>query len=138
MSILSRPRDSHAGQSNWVMIAPSASGCQTGMWSMSGSLAMIAAAALVDVDVDVGHGHALGVEEALEHQPVLDRVEVGDAERVGHDAARRRAAAGADPDPVVLGPHDEVGDHQEVRAESHRGDDAHLEFGPLAAPLVVA
>ncbi len=98
----------------------------------------VTAPALVEVDVDVGHGHALGVEEPLEHQPVLDRVEVGDAERVGHEAAGRRAAARADPDPVALGPHDEVRDHQEVRAEPHRGDDAHLEFGLLAALLVVA
>jgi hypothetical protein len=43
-----------------------------------------AAAAVVEVDVDVGHRRAFGVEEPLEQQPVGNRVDVGDAERVGH------------------------------------------------------
>ena len=42
--------------------------------------------ALVEVDVDVGHRDALGVEEPLEDQAVVERVEVGDAHRVGDDA----------------------------------------------------
>ena len=56
----------------------------------------LAAAAVVEVDVDVGHRRALGVEEPLEQQPVLDRVDVGDAQRVGHQRTGGRAAAGAD------------------------------------------
>ena len=47
---------------------------------------------LAEVDVEVGHRHALRVEEALEQQVVLERVEVGDAERVGDQRARARAA----------------------------------------------
>ena len=58
----------------------------------------VAAPALVEVDVDVGHRDALGVEEPLEHQPVRDRIQVGDAERVGHHGPGGRAAAGTDPD----------------------------------------
>ena len=98
----------------------------------------VAAPALVEVDVDVRHRHALGVEEPLEHQAERDRVQVGDAHRVGDDRAGGRAAARADPDPVALGPHDEVGDDEEVAAEPHLLDDAHLVLGPLAPLVVVA
>ena len=47
-----------------------------------------------EVHVDVGHRLAARVQEALEEQVVLERVDVGDAQRVGHDAARRRTASG--------------------------------------------
>ena len=47
----------------------------------------LAAATVVEVDVDIGHRRALGVEEPLEQQAVLDRVDVGDA------AARRPPAS---------------------------------------------
>jgi hypothetical protein len=49
-----------------------------------------------EVDVHVGHRLAAGVEEALEEQVVLDRVDVGDLEAVGDERAGRRAAARAD------------------------------------------
>ncbi len=92
----------------------------------------LAAAALVEVDVDVGHRDPLGVEEALEEQPVLERVELGDAHRVRHDRAGRRATAGADPDALALGPVDQVGGHQEVAREAHLQDHRGLEVAPLA------
>ena len=92
----------------------------------------LAAPALVEVDVEVGHRDAVGVEEALEDQAVLERVEVGDPHGVGDHRARTRAAAGADADAVVLGPVDEVGDDEEVAREAHLGDDAELELGLLA------
>ena len=56
-------------------------------------------ALVLEVDVDVGHRHAVGVEEALERQAVVDGVDRGDAERVGHDRARAR-----DPRQVVAIP----------------------------------
>ena len=92
----------------------------------------LAAPALVEVDVEVGHRDAVGVEEPLEDQAVLERVEVGDPHRVGDHRAGTGATAGADPDAVVLGPVDEVGDDQEVAREAHLGDDADLEVGLLA------
>ena len=52
-----------------------------------------------------------------------DRVEVGDAERVGDEAAGRRAAARADRDALALRPVGEVGDDQEVAGEAHLVDD---------------
>ena len=74
----------------------------------------LAAPALAEVDVDVGQRHALGVEEALEDEVVLDRVDVGDAQAVGDEAAGRRAAARPDRDRLLARVADEVPDDEEV------------------------
>ena len=37
----------------------------------------------IEVDVDIGQGHTLGVQEPLEDQAVLERIELGDAHRIG-------------------------------------------------------
>jgi hypothetical protein len=58
----------------------------------------LAATAVVKVDVDIGHRRALGIKEALEQQTVLDRVDVGDAQRIGDQRAGCRTAARSDPD----------------------------------------
>ena len=64
----------------------------------------LAAAVLAEVDVEVGHRDALGVEEALEEQVVGDGIEVGDAQRVGHERAGAGAAARAHRDAVAPSP----------------------------------
>ena len=89
------------------------------------------AAADREVDVDIRHRFAPGVEEALEEQVFGERVDVGDRQRVGDDRARRRAAARADGDAVVLGVADEVPDDQEVGGEAHLFDHPELELHPL-------
>ena len=94
-----------------------------------------------EVDVDVGHRLAARVEEPLEEEVVLDRVDVGDLERVRGERAGGRAAAGADADPVHLREVDEVPDDQEVVGEAHLADRLQLELEPLAQlrrDLVVA
>ena len=48
---------------------------------------------LADVDIDIGHLVSRRVHESLEQQVVLDRVEVGDPQRVGHVATTRRQLA---------------------------------------------
>ena len=53
----------------------------------------LVAPAHAEVDVDVGHRDALGIEEALEDDVVLDRIDAGDAEAVGDQAARPRSRA---------------------------------------------
>ena len=58
----------------------------------------LATAALAEVDVDIRQRHALGVEETLEDQVVLDRIDVGDPQAVGDEAARRRTSAGSRPE----------------------------------------
>ena len=84
-----------------------------------------------EVDVDVGHALAARVQEALEQQRVAHRVEVGDAQAVGDQRARRRAAAGPDADAVLAGEADEVPDDQEVVGEAHLLDRPQLELEPL-------
>ena len=84
-----------------------------------------------EVGVDVRHALAPGVEEPLEEQPMLDRVEVGDAQRERDERAGRGATARADGDAVVTGPADVVPDDQEVAGEAHLVDDVELEAQPL-------
>src|SRR5439155_15348658 len=75
-----------------------------------------------EVDVHVGHRLPAGVEEALEEQVVLDRVDVGDLEAVGDERAGGGAAAGPDLDAVALGEGDEIPDDQEVVGEAELAD----------------
>ncbi len=89
-----------------------------------------------EVDVEVGHRHALGVQETLEQQVVVQRVEVGDAERVRHERAGARTTARPDRHAVLARPADEVRDDQEVARESHLADD--VEFAGEAALVFVA
>src|SRR5262245_37992878 len=88
----------------------------------------LAAPGFAEVDVEVRHRDAFGVEEALEQQAELQRIEIGDGERPGDDRARPRAAPRPHWDTLLLGPLDEVGDDQEVAAEAHAVDDVDLEF----------
>ena len=81
-----------------------------------------------EVDVEVGHGDAFGVEEALEQQVVLDGVQVGDLEGIGHQGAGAGAAPRSHWDVVVLGPLDEIGHDQEVAGETHLVDDSQLQL----------
>ncbi len=87
----------------------------------------LVAPVLAEVDVEVGHRHALRIQEALEQKPEADGIEIGDGERVGDERAGAGAAAGADGDPLRLGPLDEVGDDQEITLIIHAGNDIELE-----------
>ena len=60
-----------------------------------------AAAVHAEVDVDIGHRDALGIQEALEEQHVLHRIDVGDLHRVGDERSGGRTAARADGDAIV-------------------------------------
>ena len=81
-----------------------------------------------EVYVHVRHVDAVGVQEALEEQGVLQRVEVRYLQRVGDDGAGRRAAPGPDGDLPVLGVLDEVPDDEEVVGEAHLPDGLELEL----------
>lgn len=92
-----------------------------------------------EVHVEIRHGDALGIQEALEQQVVLDRVQVRDFEGVGNQGAGPGPAPRSHRDVIVLGPADEVGDDQEVTREAHLVDDAEFQFQALVialAPLV--
>ncbi len=81
-----------------------------------------------EVDVEVGHRHAFGIQEALEQQVELQRVEVGDLQHPGDQRAGTRAAAGTDRNAVLLAPVDEVRHDQEVARKAHLDDDVQLAF----------
>ena len=97
----------------------------------------LAPALVVEVAVDVGHGDALRVQEALKQQVVLQGIDLGDAQRVGHDGARAAAAPRADPHAVGLGVVDEVPDDQEVVHVAHLLDHAQLVIEPVPRILVL-
>ena len=73
-----------------------------------------AAPPFAEIDVDVGQRHALGIQEALEDQVVLDRIDVGDPQAVGDEAAGRRSAARPDRNAVLARVADEIPRDQEV------------------------
>ena len=89
------------------------------------------AAGHAEVHVDVGHALAPGIEETLEEQVVLERVDVGDAERVADDGPGGGPTAGSHGDAVVLGELHVVPDDEEVGVESHLADDSELELEAL-------
>ena len=78
------------------------------------------------INVDIGHGNAFGIEKALEEQIVLQRIDVGNFQRVTHQAARGRSASGADGNPLRARIAHEVPDDQEVAGVAHLHD--HLDF----------
>src|SRR5438105_981247 len=83
------------------------------------------------VAVDIGHRDAVDVQEALEDQTVLQRVDVCYAEAVRDQAARRAAASRPDHDPVLSREVVEVPDDQEVRRVAGLADDRKLLLRPL-------
>ena len=78
-----------------------------------------AAPAHAEVDVDIGHRDALGVQEALEEQIVLQRIDVGDVQRIADQAARRGAAPRPHRNSLRPRVVDEIPDDQEVAGEAH-------------------
>ena len=92
-------------------------------------------AADAEIDIDIRHRLAFGIEKAFEQQDVADRIEIGDAHRIGDQAARRRAAPWADRNAVLLGVIDEIGDHQKVAGKLHVDDDAEFIIQALSIGL---
>ena len=88
-----------------------------------------------EVDVEVRHRDALGVQEALEEQPVANGVEVHDPKRVRDQRTRARTPPRPDRNVALLRPVDEVGDDQEVAGEVHVDDDVEFEFQTLPVDL---
>ena len=86
----------------------------------------LAPAALAEVDVDVRQGDALRVEETLEDQVELHRIDVGDLQAPSDQAARRRSAARPHGNPLLAGVADEVPHDEEVAGVAHPDDDVDL------------
>ena len=79
-----------------------------------------------EVDVKVGHGDTFRVKETFEQQVELQRIEVGNFQRVRHQRAGTGTTARAYRHAVILRPLDELHHDQEVAREPHLVD--HLEF----------
>ena len=92
---------------------------------------------LTEIDVEVRHGDAFRVEEALEQQVVAQRIEIGDAQRIGDERTGARAASRAHRHAVPFRPVDEVGDDQEVAREPHLHDGRNLEPEPLLVTCLI-
>ena len=93
---------------------------------------------LAKVNIKVGHGHPVGVQKTLKQQLVLQRIQVGDVERIGH----QRAGSGATPRPhraaIVFGPVDEVTHDQKVAWEAHFDDGGDLKRQALVIGRALA
>ena len=87
--------------------------------------------ARVEVQIDVRRVVAAGVEEALEVEVELDRVDVREAEEIGQERRRARALEVVE-DAVAPGELDDVVDDEKVGREPRRLDDGQLALGPLA------
>ena len=92
----------------------------------------LVAAVVAEIDVKVGHTDPLGVQKPLEQQIVFDRVDVGDAERVGGETARARTAPRSDRDILTFRVADKIVDDQIVFGITHFDYDRQLVFEPLA------
>ena len=90
---------------------------------------------VAEIDVEVGHTDPLGVQEPFKDQVVADGVDVGDADAVGRDAARARAAPRPHRDVLAFGKVDIVVDDQIVVGVPHRPDDPDLVPQPLLVGL---
>ena len=96
---------------------------------------------IVEVAVDIGHAHPLRVQKPLEHQRVLQRVDLGDVQRVGHDGPRAAAPPRPHAHAVGLGVVYKVPHDQEIIHIAHGLDHAQLVFhavpgvGPVGAVL---
>src|SRR5690606_29321928 len=66
------------------------------------------------------------VQESLEQEVVLQRVDISDAKNVCNQRAGAGAAPWADGNALLLRPADEVGDDQEVAGEAHFANDREL------------
>ena len=92
---------------------------------------------VADIRIDIGHAHPFRVQEPFKDQVVLQRVDAGDAGKVGHDTAGGAASAGAHRDVVAAAVVDEVPHNEEVTGIAHLFDDSQFVFHPFPGGAVV-
>ncbi len=88
-----------------------------------------------EIDVDVGHADPLRIQEPLEQEVEPDRIDVGDAEAVGDEAPRGRAATRPDGDAVPARVVGEVADDQEIARVADGADRVELVGEPRVVHL---
>ncbi len=105
----------------------------------------LAPAPLAEVDVDVRQLHPLGIEESLEDEIELQRIDICDLETIGDEAAGCRSTPRADRNPLLPRVANEIPDDQEIALVAHLLDDVDLVVEPAlvvrdrmleAAPII--
>ena len=92
-------------------------------------------ALLAEVGIKVRHRDAFGIQEALENEGILHRVDLGDVHTVCRNGGGAGTSARSDRDAVLLCPADEIGNDQVVVHIAHPLDDSHLVSKPVAVFL---
>ena len=87
---------------------------------------------IAEVDVDIRHRHALRIQKPLKEQFILQGIEVRDAQEIGDDAARRRAAPRTNGDALAARILDEIPDDEKVAVIAHAVNDGKLVVEPFA------
>ena len=72
-----------------------------------------------EVDIDIGHRHAFRIQEALEQQIVLQRIDVRDLQRVTHQAPCRGAASRPHGNSLRPRVTNKIPDDQEISGVAH-------------------
>src|SRR6202035_5877173 len=91
----------------------------------------LAAAVGAEVDIDIGHADALGIQEALKQQAVLERIDIGDLHGIADQAAGGRATAGTDGYRTRFREANEVPDDQKIAGKLHLLDHEDLALEAL-------
>ena len=77
------------------------------------------ATGVIEVDIYIGHRNAVGVEEPLKQQIILEGIDIGDSERIGYGRTCRRATTWADPYSETPCRVNVIVDNQKVAGEAH-------------------
>ncbi len=91
----------------------------------------LAAPVHAEIDVDIRHRHALRIQKALEQQLMLQRVEIGNSQRVGNQRPGSRSAPRPHRNVVFFRITDEVPHNQKISGELHLLDDCQFPLQPL-------
>ena len=86
---------------------------------------------ILEIDIYIRHRDSVRIQETLEQELVLDRIQVGDSQAIGHHGSGRGTTAW--PHHAALRPRsrDVVLHNQEVVREAHTADGLELEVYPL-------
>ena len=85
-----------------------------------------------NIRIDIGHGHTFRVQESLEKEAELERVDVGNADDVGDERTRRRSTPRPHGNSVFARPVDKVPHDKQVTCNVHVADAVQLLVHALA------
>ena len=88
-------------------------------------------AEVLEIHVYIRHADTVRIQETLEQQGVLDRVQIGDSQAVSHDGTGRRATPRTHHESHFARSRDVVLDNEEIVRETHLADGLQLEVDAL-------